>query len=432
MKNAVSILPFYQRKLQICFMPAFKYIARGADGKRVDGTLEAADRRTALQMLQQAGHTPLSIDQTNSKSVETAGRKRFKFEIGFGKKTKMGARDMLLFSREMADLLASGMTLGRALHTLAQRKGEDSKAQLIRRLRDEVVQGSALSDALRIYPKTFPQLYISMVRAGEASGALAEALEGLCSHYERVQEARSKVITAMIYPAIVLTIGLISVVGLMVFIVPRFAPIFDELGGTLPLSTRILMGFSDVLIKYGWFVLLLIVTGIVSLHKWIATPTGRLWWHTRQLKWPVIRQIITANAFAHFARTLETLIRNGVPILKALTIAEETVGNQVIANEIAEARTRVTDGSSIAGPLAAGKIFPELLTDMLAVGEETGDLPGALKNIARRYDTELDFSIKVLTTVMEPVLILGIAIIIGFVAISMLMAVFNLTSGLGV
>ncbi len=413
-------------------MPAFKYIARGADGKRVDGTLEAADRRAALQILQQKGYTPLSLDQTNSSVGPVAGRKRFKFETGLRKKTKMGARDMLLFSREMADLLASGMTLGRALHTLAQRKGDDSKALVIRRLRDEVVQGSALSDALRIYPETFPQLYLSMVRAGEASGALAEALEGLCKHYERVQEARSKVITAMIYPAIVLAIGLISVIGLMVFIVPRFEPIFAELGGTLPLPTRILMGFSNALIKYGWLILILSAAGTISLRKWIKTPAGRFWWHARQLKWPVIRQIITANAFAHFARTLETLIRNGVPILKALTIAEETVGNDVIAKEIAAARTRVTDGSSIAGPLAAGKVFPELLTDMLSVGEETGDLPGALKNIARRYDTELDFSIKVLTTVMEPILILGIAIIIGFVAVSMLMAVFNLTSGLGV
>lgn len=413
-------------------MPAFKYIARSANGKRVDGSLEAADRRTALLMLQQAGHTPLSVEQTSGKNEPAAERKRFRFETGLHKKTKIGARDMLLFSREMADLLSSGMTLGRALHTLAQRKGDDGKAQIVRRLRDEVVQGSALSDALRIYPETFPQLYISMVRAGEASGALAEALEGLCKHYERVQEARSKVITAMIYPAIVLAIGLLSVVGLMVFIVPRFAPIFDELGGTLPLPTRILMAFSNGLIKYGAVILILAAGGTVALRKWLITPSGRVWWHTGQLKWPVIRQIITANAFAHFARTLETLIRNGVPILKALTIAEETVGNDVIAKEIAAARARVTDGSSIARPLAAGKIFPELLTDMLAVGEETGDLPGALQHIARRYDTELDFSIKVLTTVMEPVLILGIAIIIGFVAISMLMAVFNLTSGLGV
>lgn len=413
-------------------MPAFKYIARSADGKRVDGTLEAADRRAALQLLQQAGHSPLSLDQTTSKAASGPAKKRFNFETGFRKKVKMGPRDTLLLSRELADLLSSGMTLGRALHTLAQRTGETGHSQIVRRLRDEVVQGSSLSEALRIYPETFPQLYISMVRAGEASGALAEALEGLCKHYERVQEARSKVITAMIYPAIVLSIGLLSVTGLMIFIVPRFSPIFDELGGTLPLPTRILIGFSDGLIHYGWLILILLAAGTVLLRKWLKKPSGRLWWHTRQLRWPVVRRIIKASAFAHFARTLETLIRNGVPILKALTIAEETVGNDVIAAEIAAARTRVTDGSSIAGPLAAGKVFPEMLTDMLSVGEETGDLPAALQQIARRYDTELDFSIKVMTTVLEPVLILGIAIIIGFVAISMLMAVFNLTSGLGV
>ncbi|MBM4151999.1 MAG: type II secretion system F family protein [Kiritimatiellaceae bacterium] len=412
-------------------MPVFKYIARSADGKRVDGTLDAADRRAALLILQQKGHNPLSLELATGKEAHTSVKNKLTAQVNFKKNNKMKPREMLLLSRELADLLASGMTLGRALHTLAQRKGESAQMQVVRRLRDEIVQGSSLSDALRIYPETFPQLYISMVRAGEASGALSEALEGLCRHYERVHEAHSKIITATIYPAIVMAIGIVSVIGLMVFIVPRFAPIFDELGGAMPLPTRILMGISDIMIKYGWIGLILIAFGVVSLRKWVKTPPGRFWWHSRQLKWPVIRQIVTANAFAHFARTLETLTRNGVPILKALTISEETVGNDVIAKEIASARTRVTDGSSIAGPLAAGKVFPELLTDMLAVGEETGDLPGSLQNIARRYDTELDFAIKVLTTVMEPVLILGVALVIGFVAVSMLMAVFNLTSGLG-
>ncbi len=413
-------------------MPTFKYIARGADGKRVDGSLIAADRRTALQMLQQAGHTPLSIDQTAEKLSTTSVKKRFKFESGFHHKTQMGARDTLLFTREMADLLSSGMTLGRALHTLAQRKDESVQSQIVKRLRDEVVQGSSLSDALRIYPDTFQQLYISMVRAGEASGALADSLAGLCSHYERVQEARGKVITAMIYPAIVLGVGMISLIGLMVFIIPRFASIFDELGGTLPLPTRILMAMSNGMIHYGWLMLLLLAVGGTALRRWMLTPAGKLWWNEKQLKLPIIRKITTANAFAHFARTLETLIRNGVPILKALVIVQETVGNEVIAKEIAAARDRVTDGSSVSGPLAAGKVFPPLLTDMLAVGEETGDLPGALKHIARRYDAELDQNIKVLTTVLEPVLILGVAVIVGFVAISMLTAVFDLTSGLGV
>lgn len=398
----------------------------------MDGTLDAADRRNAMQMLQQSGLTPLSITQTAGKPAAAGPKKRFRFESGLRSKTRMNLRETLLFTRETADLLSSGMTLGRALHTLAGRKGESAQALIVRRLRDEVVQGSALSDALRIYPETFPQLYISMVRAGEASGALAESLEGLVRHYERVQAARGKVISAMIYPAIVLIVGAISLIGLMVGIVPRFAGIFDELGGTLPLPTRILMAVSNSMIHHGWLIIGVIAGLTVFIRQWLHTDKGRHWWHARQLTLPVIKRITTANAFAHFARTLETLTRNGVPILRALAIVQETVGNQILAAEIADARDRVTDGSSISGPLAASNVFPDVLTDMLAVGEETGDLSGALQHIARRYDEELDQSIKVLTTVLEPVLILGVAVIVGFVAISMLMAVFDLTSGLGV
>ncbi len=414
-------------------MPTFNYIARDSAGKRMDGTLEAADRQRAMQMLAQQGQSPLSITQVAGKAATAAPgkKKRFKFELGLGHKPRMKPRDTLLFTREMADLLSSGMTLGRALHALSQRDTESVHGEIIKRLRDEVVQGSSLSEALRIYPETFAQLYVSMVRAGEASGALPEALESLCHHYERVHEARSKVISAMIYPVIVLVVGVLSVVGLMVFIIPKFTSIFDDLGGALPLPTRILMTVSDAMIKQGWIMILIFAGIVIAMRRFIRTPKGTEWKDARLLKIPVISRITRANAFAHFARTLETLIRNGVPILKALSISEDTVGNCVISKEIADARNRVTDGSSIAGPLAAGGIFPPLLTDMLSVGEETGDLPGALKNIARRYDEELDFSIKLLTTVLEPVLILGIALIIGFVAISMLMAVFELTSGLG-
>ncbi len=411
-------------------MPEFNYIARNASGKRVDGTVNAADNRVAMQQLQKMDYTPLSITQTAVKKTPVSVKKRLRFKSGLNKKTKMRLRETLLFTREIADLLSSGMTLGRALHTLSQRKGESPRAQIVSRLRDEVVQGTAFSDALKIYSDTFPQLYTSMVHAGEATGTLTEALKGLVCHYERVQEARGKVINAMIYPMIVLSVGLLSLVGLMVFVVPRFAGIFDELGGTLPLPTRILMGMSTGMIQYGWLILLILGGIGVAVHQWIKTPRGRRWTHQQQLKLPVVKRITKANAFAHFARTLETLIRNGVPILRALSIVQETLGNQILADEIAAASKRVTDGSSISGPLAAGNVFPELLTDMLAVGEETGDLTGTLTHIARRYDDELDHNIKILTTVLEPILILGVAIIVGFVAISMLMAVFDLTSGL--
>jgi len=413
-------------------MPTFKYIARDAAGKRVDGTLDAADRTNAMLMLQQMGRTPLSLNQASEVlGKQTSLKARFQFKLSTGRTGRMKPRAMLLFSREMADLLASGMTLGRALHTLAKRDSEATYKAIVSRLRDEVIQGSSLSEGLQIYPDTFPQLYISMVRAGEASGALAESLTGLCLHYERVQQARGKVIQAMIYPAIVMVVGVLSVIGLMVVIVPKFSTIFEDLGGAMPLPTQILIGISNALIHYGWLILLILFGAGMAFRQFLRTADGQKWKDGQQLKMPVVSKIVRANSFAHFARTLETLIHNGVPILKALTISEETVGNSVIAAEISAARARVTDGSSIAGPLAAGGVFPELFTDMLAVGEETGDLPGALKQIARRYDEELDFSIKILTTVLEPVMILGVALIIGFVAISMLMAVFDLTSGLG-
>lgn len=415
-------------------MPTFTYIARSSDGTRVDGSLEAADRSSAMQRLQQMGHSPLSVTPASKKSLSgtTPLKLRFRFKLSTGHTQRMKPRAMLLFSREISDLLASGMTLGRALNTLARRDSDPASAGIIKRLRDEVVQGNSLSDALRIYPETFPKLYISMVRAGETSGALGEALRGLCTHYERVQEAKNKVVTAMIYPAFVLGIGFFSVVGLMIFIVPTFSTIFDDLGGSMPLATRILIEVSNGMIRYGWLMLLVLIGGGIAFHRFVKTERGTLWRDEKLLKLPVVSKITRANAFAHFARTLETLLRNGVPVLKALSISEETVGNSVIASEIASTRNRVTDGSSIAGPLAAGGVFPPLLTDMLSVGEETGDLPSALSQIVKRYEEELDFSIKVLTTVLEPVMMLGMALIIGFVAISMLMAVFDLTTGLGV
>jgi len=411
-------------------MPTFNYIARDSEGARKDGSVDAADRNAALILLQQMGCTPLSLTPATGAKNNGSAKSKIKFTFSTNQKIRLKPRGMLLFTRELADLLSSGMTLGRALHTQAKRDSDSVAATIIPRLRDEVVQGSSLSDALRIYPDSFPKLYVSMVRAGEASGALAEALKSLNFHYERVQDAKSKVITALIYPAIVLSVGVLSVIGLMVFIIPKFSTIFDDLGGTMPLPTQILMGISNGMIQYGWLILLLLAAAGVAFSRYIKTPIGRKWLDARQLKMPVVSKIARANSFAHFARTLETLIRNGVPILKALTISEETVGNSVIAEEISAARGRVTDGSSIAGPLAEGGVFPPLLTDMLAVGEETGDLPGALSQIARRYDEDLDFSIKVLTTVLEPILILGVALIIGFVAVSMLMAVFDLTSGL--
>ncbi len=420
-------------------MPRFSYTARTSTGQRTSGTLEAGDKRAALLQLERQGLTPISVAETVGPAAPAAkgARKekraaRPRLVLRRNARAQMRLRETLMFTQELSDLLASGMTLGSALHTLSQRHSGGGRDQIVVALRDEIIRGASLSDALSQWPETFSNLYVNMVRTGEASGKLSDALERVSVHYERVQAAREKVSTALVYPGFVLTVGMLTMIFTMVFIVPRFSSIFEELGGTLPLPTRILIGMSTLLIRWGWLIALAIVGLVILLRRYVRTPEGQHRWHALQLRLPIFKRIITSSAYAQFARTLGALLQSGVPVLRALGIVQDSMGNVIIAEQIKEARERVTDGSTISGPLAAGNVFPPLLTDMLAVGEQSGDMPGALGHIARRYDDELDRSVKVFTTILEPLMIVVMAVLVGFVAISMLLAVFDMTSGLNI
>lgn len=435
-------------------MPRFTYSARSRSGEKMDGVVEAPDKRSALLQIERKGLVPVSVKEAAAGAAAPAPTKgaakpavksapspakaredkpaKFQMNLGGPRTPRMNMRETLFFARELSDLLSSGMTLGNALHTLARRKTKSDQDRIVVELRDEIIKGSSLSEALTRYPDTFSNLFVSMVRAGEASGAVNEALGRLVKHYERVLEAREKIVGAMIYPAIVLIVGVLTIVFTMTFVIPKFSVVFAELGATLPLPTRILIGMSNFMITWGWLLALVVAGAVIFTKRYIRTDAGERRWHGLMLRLPVIKKIVTANAFSQFARTLGALLTNGVPVLQALSIVENTVGNRLIAEEIHNARERVTDGSTISGPLAQGKVFPELLTDMLAVGEEAGDMSGSLAHIAQRYESDLDRSIKLMTTVLEPAMILGIALGVGFVAMSMLMAVFSLTSGLNV
>jgi type IV pilus assembly protein PilC len=441
-------------------MPAFRYVAKTRAGERKEGVLEAPDRRALLARLSREGLVPISVADAQQakapekpaakpKSAEKASaeppakkparrggaaaakpKKWLKFEKGFGGKPRMKMADMLLFTGELSDLLASGMTLGTALHSLAMRETGKAQDAIVTDLRDEIVSGSSLSAALGRWPDSFPTLYVSMVKAGEASGQLPGVLERLVQHYERVLAAREKVLMAMVYPLIVTFIGFGAMIFMMVFVIPRFSAMFEELGGTLPLPTRILIASSSGLLKYGWAMAIGLFFLGVAAKRALKTPAGQEWKDRLMLRLPAIGGIVRANAFANFAHTLGTLLANGVQVLQALSIVEHTVGNVVIARAIHEAKDKVTDGSTISRPLAQDGAFPRLLTDMLAIGEESGDMSGALEHIGRRYDGELDRSVKLFTTILEPLMMLLIAVGVGFMAISMLLAVFELTSGL--
>lgn len=404
-------------------MPTFQYKAKTQAGQLVSGTLAAGDRRTALAELGRRGYFPLLVDVSESAEA--------KQKIGRGFRGRVTTRDTLMFTQQLSSLLRSGMSLSDALGVLERRTQKKSMSAILGGLRGDIVQGETLSSALAKHPKLFSKFFVNLIKAGEASGTLDDVLIRLGKHQEQAGEIREKVVGALIYPVIVVLAGLGAIIFFMTFMVPRFVVMFREMRTTMPLPTRVLIGISDAFTSYWWIGAAAITAAALILRQRARTPEGRLALDGLQLRLPVFGSILMASALAQFARTLATLLENGVPVLNALQIVEDTMTNRVIANEIREARTRVTDGTSISQPLAKGKVFPPLLLDMLGVGEESGEVVPALKNIADMYEQELAHKIKIFTTLLEPAIIIFMALMVGSIVLSILMAVFDITSGIG-
>ncbi len=413
-------------------MATFTYRARRRNGEAVEGSVDARDRRAAMQEIERLGLVPVSVRE-GAGAVPGAGSKAKKKPAGpvVRGTPRMSRREVLTFTTELSDLLASGMTLGNALNCLSSRETSANEEWIITALRDDIVRGASLSEALEKHPRSFGTLYASMIRAGEASGALHEVLRRLVAHYERMQDLRDKVIMALVYPVIVLVMGVGVLIFSMVAVVPKFKKIFDTLGSQLPLPTMILMRSSELTVKYGWMIAIVTAIVVVLLYRVTRSGHGQFVWHRALLKAPLIKGIVASSVFANMARTLGTLLGNGVPALQALGIVERTMTNVVLRAELKNARDRVTDGTTISGPLAAGKVFPRMMTDMLSIWEQTGDMQSAFGHIAQRYENELDRNVKIFTTALEPILIVVVAGLVGFIAIAIVMAVFSMTQGLG-
>lgn len=374
-----------------------------------------------------------SADHTAAAPKAAKGASVWTMQIGGSKKkTDMKRLEVLLFVSELADLLEAGMKLGQALQALAN-QGEDDSARkyICQDLCDAIVRGENFSDACARHPKTFPALFSNMLRAGEASGAMVEVLRRLGDHYERDDNMRGKIKSALSYPIIVLCFGVLAVIGALVWIIPQFQKVFDSMGASLPLPTKILIGMSDFVINYGWLLAIAAAGFMLWLRKWKKTPAGVRKIDGWKLKMPLIKGIVAAGAYSSLAYTLKTLLSNGVNVLQALKICSETCGNAVIAEALTTARQRVTDGTTISGPLASSGVFPRMMTDMLAVGEQAGDMVGSLEHIGRRYQKDMDRNITTFTNALEPILIVVIAGAVGFVAVAILMAVFKVSSSLG-
>ena len=420
-------------------MAAFSYKAMTKDGRRVDGTVQADDRRGALAAVRKLGHTPLSVSEASGAAAKKGGAKDAKkkgssiwnIKIG-GAADAMTPMEVLLFTSELADLLEAGMTLGQALGCLANQGDEGSSQRTVSQdLCARIVNGESFSDAVGHHPKTFQPLYANMIRAGEASGAMIGVLRRLVEHYERFDSMKSKIKGAMMYPAFVLVFGIGAVLLAMGFIIPRFKKVFDSLGGSLPTPTAVLMNMSDFLLEYGWMLALAIAAGVVWFGRWKKTPAGRAKVDGWKLRMPLVSGIVAAGAYSSLAFTLQTLLVNGVNVLQALKIAEDTCDNAVIAQALATARKRVTDGTTISGPLAASGAFPRMMTDMLAVGEQAGNMASSLGHIGLRYQKDMDRNIGRFTNALGPLLIGVISVGVGFIAYAIVSAVFAVSNSLG-
>ena len=394
-------------------MPVYSYRSTTMEGVVTEGVIEAADEKAAIERLKNTGVIPLEVKAPADRGLRA--------RIGF-KRSKV---DLGSFTAELSTLLAAGLPLDKSLHILSGISVQKGMREVVHSLLKSIRGGSSFSDALRKHPEIFPRIYVNMVRAGEAGGFLDVILERLNEFLESSKELKDHVVSAMIYPTILVATGGVSIILLLTFVLPRFSVIFAELGSALPLSTQILLSASELLKSYGWLFLLLLIAAGFALRSYVATVTGRRLWDGLKLRLmdDVIRKLETAR----FCRTLGTMLAGGVPLLEALNNAREVIGNRVIAEAIEAVSTGAKEGRGISNPLSQAGVFPPLALSMIRVGEETGTLDEMLIRVAVSYEKSLKEAVKRFMSLLEPVMILAMGLIIGFIVISMLLAVFSIS-----
>ncbi len=420
-------------------MPQFSYKARRRSGEMVEGVLEVADRPAALAQIQRLGLFPLAVDSAKAGAATTDGKRARKdidltaflpasFRAQLQQKPKPKLQELATFTQQLANLLNSGMPLTVALNSMTHLGSRGIPAEVSRELKQEVTEGRGLSDAMAKQPRIFSDLYVNMVRAGEQSGSLVQVLRRMAHHFQQFAEVQGKFKSAMIYPALVVCMGLGIVAFFMFFMLPRFTEIFNGFNIELPLPTRMLIATSQFMLNYWWLVGLVVIALVVLFKRFQASAEGQRKMDEWKMKLPVFGNIVKLNLFGQFSRTLGTLLQNGVPVLVALKITEQVLSNQLIKQAISKTRDAVTDGKTLAQPLAQSRLFPQLMVDLVRIGEETGDVPGALNNIADTYEGELQNALRVMTTLIEPVLIIVMAVIVVFLLLSIFLPLFKLVS----
>jgi type II secretion system protein F len=401
-------------------MARFTYEAKRGPSDTIKGTLIADTRYAAIQKLSQSGYYLVSIQEEVLTSADASTKKAGPFF------PRVSLKNLTDFTRQLSDLLESALTLVRALDTLHNQTASRRLKDVIADVRDFCVAGNSLSSALARHPDVFSGLYVSMVRSGETGGALESILRRLADFSEKQLEIQTKIRTALAYPALMAVVGCATIIVLMTFVIPKMTVMFGDLGQALPLPTQILIAASNALRNYWWLMAAAAAAAAASLVKLYATPEGRLSIDGIKFTLPVFGQVARKVEIARFARTLATLLANGVPILESLKVVSETMENAVIRTDLEKAYAAVREGSSLGKALRASRSMPLSVVNMITVGEEGGHLEKALLKVAEAFDRESDEAIKIMMSLLEPVLILALGLAVGFIVISMLLPIFEI------
>jgi general secretion pathway protein F len=399
-------------------MTSFQYKAATTAGEIVDGVLTGLTREHVIAQLQSLGHVPIRVDETAAKKTSTINIRLRRERI-----TDEQVGDA---TRELSTLLQAGMPLDRALAILTSLAESDAMKNMLEDVRDRVKEGSTLADAMEAQDSAFSRFYLSLLRAGESGGALEVVLERLADHMESAKEMRSTLSSALMYPAILVVVAIVSILILLGYVVPQFTQMFDGMGEALPLSTRITIAVGETLQAWGWLLVVMAVGAAWFVRRQLADPTSAYKWHAWLLQTPFLGVIVVKMEVARFAHTLSTLLANGIPLLKALIIVKDTMGNRVLANGIEKVTGHLKEGQSLADPLSDIPHFPSFAVHMIRVGEESGELEAILARVAETFDRDTQVTIKRTMTLLEPMLILVLGVVIAAVIISILVAILSI------
>jgi type IV pilus assembly protein PilC len=394
----------------------FEYRVRDQGGKVVTGTLVADNEQVVVSRLREMGYVPLKIGAKGG-----PGMKR---EINLRTKAKL--KDQAVFTRQFATMVNSGLPILRALAILEQQTQSRIIAKAVVDVRGEIERGSSLSAAMAKHPKVFNNLYVAMVRSGETGGVLESVLDRLADNLEREVALRQRIKSAMTYPIVVLGFVSLILMAMLVFIVPQFKDIYTNLGGTLPLPTKILLTVSDIVVHKLPFILLGVGVAVYLLRRYVKTPQGRMQWDSFKLRVPVFGALFQKTALARFSRVLGVLNKSGVPILQSLEVTAETVNNSLISKAIMDVQDSVKQGETLSKPLGRHGVFPPMVVQMLAVGEETGSMDTMLEKVATFYDEEVSATVDALTSLIEPIMIFFVGGAVGLAVIALYLPMFNI------